>query len=835
MQSSLPSTSKSQYKNIVAPLSQGLTQVQVRQQRLQFGFNRVAAPKHNSPLWELFARFKSPLTLLLLTAASLAGFTGDYHSSVVILAIITLSTGMDFLNSYKSDQAVAALQARVRVQVCVRREGKEISIPIEEIVPEDIVLLSPGSLIPADGMTLESSHLYVTEAALTGESMPVAKASASQLFMGTSVTSGIGVMRVLRTGLQTDFSKVVAAVEQKAPETEFDREIKAFSLLITRITIPLVIGVFIVTSLQHEHLIQALLFAIALTVGMTPELLPMIITLNLTRGSLALARRGVIVRRLSSMQNFGAMNVLCTDKTGTLTEDQIALVRFVDIEGKRSEKVLQLAYINSHFSTGAQNPLDEAVITYGHEHHETTRGLRKHGIVPFDFQRRRTSVVVEQKNGKLQLITKGAPEEMLECCKHRSPRALKQAHAEYERLSKGGFRVVAVAQRHVVAQKSYGPEDECGLELVGFLGFLDPPKETAVQTVQAMAAHHIAVKIITGDNELVTDRIAQEIGLTVEGILTGEQIKKLKPLELLKKIETTTIFARVNPQQKLQVIQALQKAGNVVGFLGDGINDAPALKAADIGISVNNATDVAKQSADIILMHKSLEDLIIGVEQGRATFVNTLKYLRMVLSSSFGNMLSMASAAAFLPFFPMLAPQLLLNDTLYDASQFAIPLDKVDAEEVLVPRRLVVKDLVAFMWVFGSISSLFDFLTFGLLWHWGLRGGAFQAGWFIESLATQVLVIHVLRTHKLTLFQSRASGWLWLSTLSAVCIGVAAVTIPALRGILKFQSLPAGLWISVGALVFVYLVCTEFLKHLWFRSALGASHVGVVQGVGSGQ
>jgi len=624
-------------------------------------------------------------------------------------------------------------------------------------------------------------------------------------------------MQVERTGHATKFSHIARALTSDEQPTEFDREIKDFSLLIIKITSVLVIFIFTFNLFAHHTLLESLLFSVALAVGLTPELLPLIITLNLTKGSLAMAKHGVIVKHLASIQNLGSMDVLCTDKTGTLTEDHIALIRHVDGFGAESDSVLLYGYLASVYTTGFENPLDAAVRAF-----KTVdiHAYTKLDEIPYDFERKRESVAVAHGSKRL-LVTKGAPEEIMRISSHYAGgRPFEEVKAEVERqydtLSSQGFRVLAVATRTLPKQDRYEPECEHGLTFVGFVAFLDPAKQSVKTTLDKMREYGIQVKIVTGDNALVTRKIANDIGLDITGILTGAEIEKLSRPQLRDAIETTTIFARVNPDQKLRIIEQLRANRHVVGYLGDGINDAPALKAADIGISVNNAVDVARATADLILLNKSLASLIEGVIEGRRTYANTLKYLMMSLGSNFGNMFSMAGGSLFLPFLPMQATQILLTNLLYDTSQFALPLDGVDADGLKRPRKLSISGLKHAMWVFGPLSSVFDFATFGLLlfaFHFGEH--QFQTGWFLESVATQTFVVYIIRTRRLPFIQSRPSPYLVLSTLGTVLLGYGIVFSP-LAKYFGFAALPFTTYVAIFFIVIIYLLAAELVKRRVF-------------------
>lgn len=795
----------------------GLTTREATARLKHYGPNALAITKPRSPLLALASRFTNPLVIILMLAAILSAFLGDRVSFVIIIVIVLVSTVLDFANSYRSQLAADALKNRVRVEADVLRDGQWTKQPLTNLVPGDIVKLTAGRMIPADGKVQSGKDLSANESALTGESFPVGKPPGEELYLGASIISGSGTMVVERTGATTKFSHLAHTVSAQDTPTEFDREIKDFSLLIIKLTTFLVITIFTFNIFFRHNTLESLLFSVALAVGLTPELLPLIITLNLTKGSLAMARHGVIVKQLASIQNLGSMDILCTDKTGTLTEDRIALIRHVDGYGVESPSVLLHGYIVSTFTTGFENPLDSAVRKFKTVN---IQGYSKLDEIPYDFERKRESVVVAQGSRRL-LVSKGAPEEIMRICSTYAGglpfEAVKtEIQAQYETLSNQGFRVLAVATRSVARQSSYEPTDERSLTFIGFMAFLDPAKVSVKTTLEKMAEYGVAVKIVTGDNALVTRKIADDIGLEISGILTGVDIEKLTSPQLRDAVERTTIFARVNPEQKLRIIEQLRANRHVVGYLGDGINDAPALKAADIGISVNNAVDVARSTADLILLRKSLDSLIDGVIEGRRTYANTLKYLMMSLGSNFGNMFSMAGGSLFLPFLPMQATQILLTNLLYDTSQFALPLDGVDSEGLKRPRKLSIASLKKIMWVFGPLSSIFDFATFGLLlfvFHFGMA--EFQTGWFLESIATQTFVVYVIRTRKIPFVQSSPSPYLIASTLATVALGYGLVFTPLAR-YFGFSLLPVSAFLAIIGIVTTYLLTAEFVKRQVF-------------------
>jgi len=837
----------------------GLTSHEAERRLEENGPNVIAQERRLSGAKAYFSRFRNPLVIILTIAAGFSFFLGDIPSAVIIIAIVLLSVSLDFANTYRSEKAAAALQKQVEVFAGVWRDHKLKKIPLADLVAGDVVQLDAGSLIPADGQIIATTNLAIDESSLTGESFPVEKNLNDVAYLGSSVTSGAGLMKVTATGAKTEFAHVAAALHKTAP-TEFDREIARFSGLIAKVTFGLVLGIFVLNLiLGHNTLLNSLLFSVALAVGLTPELLPLIITLNLTKGSLAMAKKGVIVKKLSAIQNFGSMDVLCTDKTGTLTENRIAVARHMDFSREENENVLKYAYVACQFSTAYESPLDLAVLDY---RKFDLKDYKKIQELPFDFQRKRESVVAKIADGTEMLIAKGAPEEMLKIVnsyeddgqiKVLDDAALESLRESYENLSRDGFRCLAIATKKLASsrekivkkataktaaisrkdlvtiakklndndQRKFTVADENDMTFVGFIAFIDPPKETAEASLAALRGNGIEVKIITGDDPLVSTHVAKELNLDVKGVLTGDQIAEMNKLQLSREVDKHTIFARVNPSQKLAVIEALRARGHVVGYMGDGINDAPSLRAADIGISVNNAVDVAKDTADLILLKKSLAELNDGVVEGRRTFANTLKYLMMGLSSNFGNMFSMAGASLFLPFLPMTAPQILFNNLLYDTSQFAIPSDDVDKEMIAKPRKMDLSSLKKFMWVFGPLSSVFDFATFGtmfFIFHANSPATAplFQTGWFIESLMTQTFVVYVIRTRKIPFVQSRPSTPLLLSVAGVILLAL-IVIFSFVGKYFGFAILPPAAILTITGLVIVYLILAEFIKHIFYR------------------
>jgi Mg2+-importing ATPase len=755
---------------------------------------------------------------MLVLAAVLAAFLGEVASCVIIVVIVLISVGLDFFNSYRSEKAAEKLEAKVRITTTVRRDGRWVDVAVREVVPGDAVRLVPGKLVPADGIVIFGNGLDVNESTLTGESLPVVKRVGANVYMGASVTTGSGVMEVTATGRDTEFAHIAAALNARKDMTEFDREMRSFSVLVAKITFGLVLVILAVNMVMNHGFVDSLLFALALAVGLTPELLPLIMTLNLTKGSLEMAKRGVVVKKLSAIQNFGSMDVLCTDKTGTLTENKIEVARWTDAEGREDEKTLFMAYLSCAFSTSYESPLDQAIMDFWKG---GKRGWVKRAEVPFDYERRCESVVGEHE-GRRWMIIKGAPEAVVAKCDRRDDGAEMTRHARRKimevcrGMSGEGLRVVAVATREVPVREEYGVESEREMIFAGFVAFRDPVKRGVGGAIKRLVRYGVNVKMITGDDPLVAARVAEEVGMEVAVVL-GDEVDKMNAMKLVKAVEKTTIFARVNPEQKLRIIEALRRGGHTVGYIGDGVNDAPALSAADVSISVNNAVDVAKAAADLILMRRSLAELCEGVVEGRRIFANTLKYLMMALSSNFGNMFSMAASSMLLPFLPMSAPQILFNNLLYDASQFGLPTDNVDREMVAAPRKLNMRNIKKFMWVFGPVSSVFDIITFVVLFF-GFRLGeaGFQTGWFIESLLSQTFVVYVLRTRKIPFVGSRPGKALVACSFGVVAVAM-AVVFSGVGGWFGFEVPSFLVCLVIAGIVMGYLVVVEVVKQGFYR------------------
>ncbi len=815
----------------------GLTSSEAELRLKQFGPNMLRPPKKRALVLQFFARFKNPLVIILLIASAVSAFTGDVTSFLIIGSIVVMSVTLDFIQERRAGKAAEELRQSVAIRVQAMRDGKSIEIPAAALVPGDIVLLSAGDLIPGDGRVLLAKDFFVKQALLTGEPYPIEKFSGdlpeagqdmadakNSVFMGTSVVSGSARVLICRTGPGTALGEIADTLTAKAPPTSFEQGTQRFGLLIMRFTILLVLFVLLVNAYFHRPWLESFLFAVALAVGLTPELLPMVVSVTLARGAMRMAKKKVIVKRLEAIHNLGSMDVLCTDKTGTLTEARIHLERHVDALGRDSSRVLELAYVNSFFESGLKSPMDEAIL----EHKEIAiPDWKKIDEVPFDFERRRISVIVDNGRERL-LVVKGAPEDILRLSTHYEESgeaglkeldeaALAGIQTLSEAFGRDGFRVLGVAWKKVAQTEHHAVvNDETELVFAGFAAFLDPPKASAQEALAKLAHAGVEVKVVTGDNELVTRHICEKLGLPITGILLGAEMQVMDDQALSACVENVNLFCRVNPAQKNRVILALKQRGRVVGYLGDGINDAPSLHSADIGISVDSAVDVAKSAAEMILLEQDLNVLYEGVVEGRRTFGNIMKYIMMGTSSNFGNMFSMAGATLFLPFLPMLPVQILLNNLLYDVSEIPIPLDSVDEEYLTQPRHWNMNFIRNFMLSVGPVSSIFDFLTFYLMLHVFHAGEKlFHTGWFIESMATQVLVIFIIRTRR-NPFKSRPNLWLTLCSLSAVSLAVALPFTP-LGGYFGFVPPPISFYAILTGLVFFYLFAVEGIKQWFFR------------------
>lgn len=823
----------------------GLTSEEATNRIQTYGYNQLPQKKRRAGAVEFLYHLRNPLVFILLFAGLISGLIGKALDAGIIFAIVLISVVLDVYQETKAEKSAEMLKKRVVTTATVLRDGAKKEIPLSSLVPGDIIHLSAGDIVPADSRVISQKDLYVDQSGLTGESFPVEKTTtattavgnatiteaSNYVFLGTSVVSGTAAAVAVRTGGSTEYGKIAEQLVGRAPETEFERGLRRFGFLITQVALVLVIFVFFtnaflkpVVSHQQTDILESLLFAVALAVGLTPELLPMIVSVNLSRGALEMSKKSVIVKRLASIQNFGNMDVLCTDKTGTLTENVITLVLHTDIEGKDSEKVLFYAFLNSYYETGLKSPLDEAVLKYKQL---DVNGFDKVDEVPFDFIRRRVSIVVDHEKGRL-MICKGALEEIASVCSRLELKdkivgltneQQKKMQDNYYRLSSQGFRVLGVSYRRIEEKPAYSAKDERDMIFLGFIAFMDPPKESSKESLRLLKKAGIELKILTGDNELVTGKVCEQLGFEIKGVVLGSDVAVLQDAALARTVEKANVFARVSPAQKDRIMSALKRNRHVVGFLGDGINDATSMHTADVGISVENAVDVAKESADIILLQKDLTVLSAGALEGRKTFGNTMKYILMGISSNFGNMFSAAGASVFLPFVPMLPTQILLNNMLYDISEVAIPTDNVDQEYIQKPKRLDITYIRNFMLFFGPISSIFDFLTFFIMlqvFNGYANISLFRTAWFIESLCTQTLVIFAIRTRKSPFYKSRPSKALFLTSIIVVAIAVIFPLTPL--GIpFEFIAPPLKFFGILAGFVGAYLVLVEILKRLFYK------------------
>jgi len=833
----------------------GLSEEEAERRLEQYGPNTVAQERRQGRLILLGKALVNPLVVLLSLLAVVSLLTEDYSAAVVMTLMVVLGVVLRFVQEARADSAVAKLKAMISVTATVVRDGKGREVPLSHLVPGDLVKLSAGDMVPADVRLISCKDLFVIQGSLTGESFPVEKFETPEngrengkengkpksslemkniCFLGTSVESGTANAVVVTTGLNTYLGSMASTLAGQQVQTSFDKGVTRFTWLMIRFMMVMVPLVFVVNGLTKHDWKEAFFFSMAVAVGMTPEMLPMIVTVCLSRGAMAMSRKKVIVKRLNSIQNFGAMDVLCTDKTGTLTIDRVILERHCNVMREEDDEVLLLAYLNSYFQTGLKNVLDRAILRHKEIHEQFhVPDYRKVDELPFDFSRKLMSVVIQTPDGAHQIICKGAPEEVFKRCSHfeyegerypMDPLLVGDLIMEYERLSADGFRVLAIAEKEVAVTKTaYSRDDETDMVLRGYVAFLDPPKESTGPAIVALGKHGVAVKVLTGDNELVSRKICREVGIETEHVLLGAQVEAMTDAQLAEVVEKTTLFARLAPAHKRRIILALQSKGHVVGFLGDGINDAPALRIADVGISVDTAVDIAKESADAILLEKSLMVLVEGVLEGRKVFANILKYIRMGASSSFGNMFSVVGASAFLPFVPMAPIQILTNNLLYDFSQVPIPADEVDPEQIARPRPWSMNEISRFILFIGPCSSIFDYTTFLMMLFvfkcWLPADAAlFQTGWFVESLLTQTLIIHIIRTNRIPFIQSRASWPLTITTAAIMTVGVWLPFSP-IAGALGFRALPGLYWPLLILTLACYVVVTQTVKAWLLRKA----------------
>jgi Mg2+-importing ATPase len=824
-------------RDVLASLSvkaYGLTQEAAEKRLIQYGRNVFVERKKDTVLTRIISKLSNPLLLLLLAAAFISAGLGQVIDFVIIVAILSISISLDVYQEHQAVEGAEKLRARVTLTASVLRDGVVREIPISHVVPGDIVHLSVGDIVPADCRILSETDLLVDQSTLTGESFPQEKDASAVVtqsapvsertncvFMGTHVISGVATVVVVKTGNHTELGSVAKSLVVPRPKTEFEKGIHQFGVLLAR-TALIVSGIVLLSHIALGHdLLSSLLFVLALAIGFAPELLPVILTINLSKGALRMAKKGVIVKSLPAIENFGSIDILATDKTGTLTENVISLTDYINIQGIRDERIHLFGYLNSKHQTGYKGPMEEALVA-----HKTvdTDGYVYESTLPFDFFRKRVSVVFH-KDKKHILIVKGAPEELLSLSTQYAdggktvtftPPLMKKAKSTFEKLSTQGLRMLAVAAKTMPeSDKKLSVHDEKDLIFMGFLTFQDPPKASVAEALGLLRDAGVETKILTGDNELVTQKICADLKLPVKGILKGAEIAGLTQGELGKRALDTTIFARLNPAEKERVLTALRAMGKVVGYLGDGINDAPSLRASDIGISVNNAADVAKESADIILLHKSLHVVYEGVIEGRKTFGNVMKYLNMGMSSNFGNMLSVAVSSVFLPFLPLLPIQVLLNDMFYDASQLLLANDTVDQSYLMRPRKWSISSIRRFMFVFGPVSSLFDFVTFGLLlWYFKANAQLFQTGWFLESIVTQTLIVMSIRTQLVPFTRSKIN-----TVFASGLIGIVAISLilpfTPVGKLFSFVVLPTIFYVWLVAIVVTYVLLVELLK-LWF-------------------
>jgi Mg2+-importing ATPase len=809
----------------------GLTTAEANRRLAEVGPNEPAPRGRSSIVRTAVGAVLNPLTLILLVAGVVSAALGEYASAAIVAVVVVVSTAIQLTQSIRSNRAIDQLRAQVALTASVIRDNAWAELPRRDVVPGDVIRLSAGDMVPADARLLDAKDLHVQQAALTGESLPVEKNAAARpaaaptpdradlVFFGTSVVSGTGRAVVTATGKRTAFGDIAARLAAAPPETEFDRGARRFGLFITQTVFVMVLFVLLVSIARHRDPFQAVLFAVALAVGLTPELLPMIVTVTLARGAIRMSDRGVVVKHLTAIQNFGSMDVLCTDKTGTLTRGEMTLERATGPAGAELERVFRLAYLNAANETGIKSPLDAAILAWPAP--SRLDGYHKLDEVPFDFERRRVSVVLDGPDGPL-LVTKGAPESLLDGSTNDGGSERAELLVRTNQWGRDGYRVLAVASKSVPRADRYTAADETGLTVAGFLLFRDPVREDSAAAVRALRRDGVRVVMITGDNDGVARHVAGQIGLTDARVVTGSEIDTLSDSALGVTAEQADVFARVSPAQKMRILVALKHRGHAVGYLGDGINDAPSLHAADVGISVSSAVDVAKAAADVILMRPGLQVLQAGIVEGRQAFGNVTKYLLMGTSSAFGNMVSMALATLFLPFLPMLPVQVLMNNLLYDLAQLPIPTDRVDPGFVRKPRKWDVAAVRRFMLIAGPISSAFDFVTFaGLIWLFRASEPVFQTGWFVESLLTQTLVLLVIRT----------SGVPWRHlpsrplAVTVLVIAAAAIVLPYTPAAdpLGLEPMPVGFYLFLAGIVVAYLAAVDLAKRWFFRTLLSPS------------
>ena len=811
----------------------GLESAEARRRLINYGANLLKPPKRSDTFALLISQFKSPIILTLIFAAVLSFFLQDHVDAAIILFIVLVSGLLGFWQERGAADAVEKLLSIVRIKTTVLRDGSPDDVPTEDVVPGDIVILNAGDAIPADCLILESKDLFVDEATLTGETYPAEKDAgqlpaqtplsgrANCLFMGTHVISGTAKAVVVLTGTQAEFGKISERLKLRPQETEFEHGVRQFGYLLLEVTLALVFLIFAVNVYFHRPVLESFLFSLALAVGLTPQLLPAIISINLAHGAKKMAQQKVIVKRLAAIENFGSMDVLCSDKTGTLTEGTVHLHSALDLAGNSSERVFFHAYLNAFFEKGFSNPIDEAIRSY--KEPDVSR-YEKADEVPYDFIRKRLSILVV-KDGSSLMVTKGTLPNVIDICsKAEAPSgdkvdiaSVKQdIHQKFETLSNQGFRLLGIAYRDMGTEPRIDKDCEKDMTFLGYLVFFDPPKAGITETIDRLRQLGVSLKIISGDNRLVAAKVSQDVGMADARIVTGSELRKTSNEALISKVTETDIFAEVEPNQKERIILALRKAGHVVGYMGDGINDASALHAADVGISVDTAVDVAKESADIVLMEKNLAVLVQGVREGRTTFANTLKYVFMATSANFGNMFSMAGASLFLSFLPLLPKQILLTNLMTDFPEMTIATDHVDREMLDQPRRWNISFIRKFMFTFGLVSSVFDYLTFGvLLFILHATPDQFRTGWFMESVISAAIIVLVIRSRR-PFFKSRPGKYLSVATI-AVVIATLVLPFTPIGTIFGFIPLPLSFLMMLGLIVILYILMAEFAKKIFYQ------------------
>ena len=811
----------------------GLASDEARQRLERIGANILKPPKRSDILTLLIAQFKSPIILILLFATGLSFFLQDPADGFIILSIVLISGLLGFWQERGATNAVQKLLSIVQIKATILRDRKAQELPVEDIVPGDVVVLKAGDVVPADGLVQESKDLFVDEAVLTGETFPAEKSASvlpaetplaqrtNALWMGTHVVSGGATALIVHTGKNTEFGKVSERLKLRPQETEFERGIRRFGFFLMEVTLLLVVAIFAINVYLARPVLDSFLFSLALAVGLTPQLLPAIISINLSHGAKRMALNKVIVKRLASIENFGSMNVLCSDKTGTLTEGTVHLQSAFDVDGVPSDKVLFHAYLNAFYETGFTNPIDEAIRTY---RQFDVSGYQKQDEIPYDFLRKRLSILVSRA-GSYMMVTKGALKEVLAVCSSAQTEGgtslaiasvKDRIEQRFEEFSRKGYRTLGVAFKDMGSMSLISKDNEAGMTFLGFLVLFDPPKPNIIETITSLKNLGVTFKVITGDNHLVAANVAQQIGLSDTQVLTGTDLRELSDAALLKKVSDASIFAEIEPNQKERIIIALRKAGNVVGYMGDGINDASALHAADVGISVNTAVDVAKDAADIVLLENDLGVVVQGVQEGRETFANTLKYVFMATSANFGNMFSMAGASLILPFLPLLPKQILLTNLLTDFPEMTIATDRVDKEMIDRPRRWNIKDIRKFMTTFGIVSSVFDFLTFGaLLLILNATQIQFRTGWFLESVVSASLIVLVIRSRK-PFYKSQPGKYLLRATLTIIVVTLILPFTP-IAEVFGFSPVPIRFLILIGIVVLFYIAAAELAKRVFYQ------------------